>query len=77
MLFEYIPRDGICVDCVIILSNVRFPVFRGIGIRMTEPVYLSPSFDDVLPGYLFLQVSVCKSRIFSQIETYFHELLEM
>ncbi|XP_005653863.1 putative methyltransferase NSUN6 isoform X2 [Sus scrofa] len=28
---------------------------RGIGIRMTEPVYLSPSFDDVLPGYLFLQ----------------------
>ncbi|XP_077010898.1 tRNA (cytosine(72)-C(5))-methyltransferase NSUN6 isoform X5 [Tamandua tetradactyla] len=28
---------------------------RGIGIRMTEPVYLSPSFDNVLPNYLFLQ----------------------
>ncbi|XP_038611581.1 tRNA (cytosine(72)-C(5))-methyltransferase NSUN6 [Tachyglossus aculeatus] len=28
---------------------------RGIGIRMVEPVYLSPSFDNVLPGYLFLQ----------------------
>ncbi|XP_032205444.1 tRNA (cytosine(72)-C(5))-methyltransferase NSUN6 isoform X3 [Mustela erminea] len=28
---------------------------RGIGIRMTEPIYLSPSFDNVLPSYLFLQ----------------------
>ncbi|XP_001509484.3 tRNA (cytosine(72)-C(5))-methyltransferase NSUN6 isoform X2 [Ornithorhynchus anatinus] len=28
---------------------------KGIGIRMVEPVYLSPSFDNVLPGYLFLQ----------------------
>ncbi|XP_063094039.1 tRNA (cytosine(72)-C(5))-methyltransferase NSUN6 isoform X2 [Cavia porcellus] len=28
---------------------------KGIGIRMTEPIYLSPSFDNVLPGYLFLQ----------------------
>ncbi|XP_066243512.1 tRNA (cytosine(72)-C(5))-methyltransferase NSUN6 isoform X1 [Saccopteryx leptura] len=28
---------------------------KGIGIRMTEPVYLSPSFDNVLPSYLFLQ----------------------
>ncbi|KAB1254052.1 putative methyltransferase NSUN6 [Camelus dromedarius] len=28
---------------------------RGIGVRMTEPVYLSPSFDNVLPSYLFLQ----------------------
>uniref|UniRef100_A0A2K6EI01 NOP2/Sun RNA methyltransferase 6 n=1 Tax=Propithecus coquereli TaxID=379532 RepID=A0A2K6EI01_PROCO len=35
----------------------------GIGIRMTEPVYLSPSFDNVLPGYLFLQVSIYKSKI--------------
>lgn len=31
------------------------PDLKGIGIRMTEPVYLSPSFDNVLPGYLFLQ----------------------
>ncbi|XP_008822346.1 putative methyltransferase NSUN6 isoform X1 [Nannospalax galili] len=31
------------------------PDLRGIGIRMTEPVYLSPSFDSVLPGYVFLQ----------------------
>ncbi|ELW47391.1 putative methyltransferase NSUN6 isoform X2 [Tupaia chinensis] len=31
------------------------PELKGIGIRMTEPVYLSPSFDNVLPGYLFLQ----------------------
>ncbi|XP_063583570.1 tRNA (cytosine(72)-C(5))-methyltransferase NSUN6 isoform X5 [Pongo abelii] len=30
-------------------------VIRGMGIRMTEPVYLSPSFDNVLPRYLFLQ----------------------
>ncbi|XP_063525681.1 tRNA (cytosine(72)-C(5))-methyltransferase NSUN6 isoform X4 [Pongo pygmaeus] len=30
-------------------------VIRGTGIRMTEPVYLSPSFDNVLPRYLFLQ----------------------
>ncbi|XP_075683698.1 tRNA (cytosine(72)-C(5))-methyltransferase NSUN6 isoform X2 [Rhinoderma darwinii] len=28
---------------------------KGKGIRMTEPVYLSPSFDNVLPGYVFLQ----------------------
>ncbi|XP_012368131.1 putative methyltransferase NSUN6 isoform X1 [Octodon degus] len=28
---------------------------RGVGVRMTEPVYLSPSFDNVLPSYLFLQ----------------------
>ncbi|NXH22652.1 NOP2 methyltransferase, partial [Bucco capensis] len=27
----------------------------GMGIRMTEPVYLSPSFDNVLPRHLFLQ----------------------
>ncbi|XP_072432026.1 tRNA (cytosine(72)-C(5))-methyltransferase NSUN6 isoform X1 [Chiloscyllium punctatum] len=28
---------------------------RGVGIRMTEPVYISPSFDNVLPSLLFLQ----------------------
>ncbi|XP_077124434.1 tRNA (cytosine(72)-C(5))-methyltransferase NSUN6 isoform X1 [Ranitomeya variabilis] len=28
---------------------------KGKGIRMTDPVYLSPSFDNVLPGYIFLQ----------------------
>ncbi|XP_041421529.1 NOP2/Sun RNA methyltransferase 6 L homeolog isoform X3 [Xenopus laevis] len=28
---------------------------RGKGIKMTEPVYLSPSFDNVLSGYIFLQ----------------------
>ncbi|XP_075068031.1 tRNA (cytosine(72)-C(5))-methyltransferase NSUN6 [Mixophyes fleayi] len=28
---------------------------KGKGIRMTEPVYLSPSFDNVLPGNIFLQ----------------------
>lgn len=27
---------------------------------MTEPIYLSPSFDNVLPSYLFLQVSKIK-----------------
>ncbi|XP_073912677.1 tRNA (cytosine(72)-C(5))-methyltransferase NSUN6 isoform X3 [Castor canadensis] len=31
------------------------PALKGIGIRMTEPIYLSPSFDSVLPSYLFLQ----------------------
>ncbi|XP_015002058.3 tRNA (cytosine(72)-C(5))-methyltransferase NSUN6 isoform X2 [Macaca mulatta] len=31
------------------------PELKGMGIRMTEPVYLSPSFDNVLPHYLFLQ----------------------
>ncbi|XP_004691339.1 PREDICTED: putative methyltransferase NSUN6 [Condylura cristata] len=31
------------------------PELKGIGIRMTEPVYLSPSFDNLLPGYVFLQ----------------------
>ncbi|XP_006907059.1 putative methyltransferase NSUN6 [Pteropus alecto] len=31
------------------------PELKGIGIRMTEPVYLSPSFDNVLSSYLFLQ----------------------
>ncbi|XP_010858374.1 PREDICTED: putative methyltransferase NSUN6 [Bison bison bison] len=30
-------------------------VSLGVGVRMTEPVYLSPSFDNVLPSYLFLQ----------------------
>ncbi|NWH81710.1 NOP2 methyltransferase, partial [Piaya cayana] len=28
---------------------------NGMGIRMMEPVYLSPSFDNVLPSHLFLQ----------------------
>ncbi|XP_068091686.1 tRNA (cytosine(72)-C(5))-methyltransferase NSUN6 isoform X2 [Hyperolius riggenbachi] len=28
---------------------------KGKGIRMTEPLYLSPSFDNMLPGYIFLQ----------------------
>ncbi|RMC04921.1 hypothetical protein DUI87_18096 [Hirundo rustica rustica] len=28
---------------------------KGLGIRMIEPVYLSPSFDNVLPNHLFLQ----------------------
>ncbi|NXT61091.1 NOP2 methyltransferase, partial [Chaetops frenatus] len=28
---------------------------KGLGIRMIEPVYLSPSFDNVLPSHLFLQ----------------------
>ncbi|KAM4027830.1 tRNA (cytosine(72)-C(5))-methyltransferase NSUN6 isoform 2-T2 [Anomaloglossus baeobatrachus] len=28
---------------------------KGKGIRMTDPVYLSPSFDNVLPRYIFLQ----------------------
>ncbi|XP_033367597.1 tRNA (cytosine(72)-C(5))-methyltransferase NSUN6 isoform X5 [Parus major] len=28
---------------------------KGLGVRMTEPVYLSPSFDNVLPSHLFLQ----------------------
>lgn len=36
----------------IFCSNI--PI-KGKGIRMTEPVYLSPSFDNVLPGYIFLQ----------------------
>uniref|UniRef100_A0A8C2S130 SAM-dependent MTase RsmB/NOP-type domain-containing protein n=1 Tax=Capra hircus TaxID=9925 RepID=A0A8C2S130_CAPHI len=27
-----------------------FPFFRGVGVRMTEPVYLSPSFDNNLPS---------------------------
>ncbi|XP_025253042.1 putative methyltransferase NSUN6 isoform X1 [Theropithecus gelada] len=31
------------------------PELKGMAIRMTEPVYLSPSFDNVLPRYLFLQ----------------------
>ncbi|KAJ8376739.1 hypothetical protein SKAU_G00073190 [Synaphobranchus kaupii] len=28
---------------------------KGVGIRMVEPVYLSPSFDDLLPSLVFLQ----------------------
>ncbi|XP_065253803.1 tRNA (cytosine(72)-C(5))-methyltransferase NSUN6 [Emys orbicularis] len=28
---------------------------KGIGVRMTDPVYLSPSLDNVLSSYLFLQ----------------------
>ncbi|XP_077010894.1 tRNA (cytosine(72)-C(5))-methyltransferase NSUN6 isoform X4 [Tamandua tetradactyla] len=39
--------------CVCSRNCVSFKM--GIGIRMTEPVYLSPSFDNVLPNYLFLQ----------------------
>ncbi|XP_004605538.2 tRNA (cytosine(72)-C(5))-methyltransferase NSUN6 isoform X1 [Sorex araneus] len=31
------------------------PELKGVGIRMTDPVYRSPSFDSVLPGYVFLQ----------------------
>ncbi|XP_045390327.1 tRNA (cytosine(72)-C(5))-methyltransferase NSUN6 isoform X4 [Lemur catta] len=39
--------------CLCSRNCVSFQI--GIGIRMTEPVYLSPSFDNVLPSYLFLQ----------------------
>uniref|UniRef100_UPI00398F701A tRNA (cytosine(72)-C(5))-methyltransferase NSUN6 n=1 Tax=Pristiophorus japonicus TaxID=55135 RepID=UPI00398F701A len=28
---------------------------RGVGIRMTEPVYISPSFDNLLSSFMFLQ----------------------
>uniref|UniRef100_A0A803TNB3 NOP2/Sun RNA methyltransferase 6 n=1 Tax=Anolis carolinensis TaxID=28377 RepID=A0A803TNB3_ANOCA len=28
---------------------------KGLGIKMIEPIYLSPSFDNLLPSYLFLQ----------------------
>ncbi|XP_049633753.1 tRNA (cytosine(72)-C(5))-methyltransferase NSUN6 [Suncus etruscus] len=31
------------------------PELKGIGVRMTDPLYRSPSFDSVLPGYVFLQ----------------------
>ncbi|XP_012516349.1 PREDICTED: putative methyltransferase NSUN6 [Propithecus coquereli] len=45
------------------------PELKGIGIRMTEPVYLSPSFDNVLPGYLFLQGEVIAlDKIFNKVE---------
>nr|XP_008521214.1 PREDICTED: putative methyltransferase NSUN6 isoform X2 [Equus przewalskii] len=37
---------------------------KGVGIRMTEPVYLSPSFDKVLPSYIFLQLSASCSVFF-------------
>lgn len=30
--------------------------FRGVGVRMVEPLYQSPSFDGVLPSLVFLQV---------------------
>ncbi|XP_066886609.1 tRNA (cytosine(72)-C(5))-methyltransferase NSUN6 isoform X3 [Kogia breviceps] len=36
-------------------SRNRVSLKIGIGVRMTDPVYLSPSFDSVLPSYLFLQ----------------------
>lgn len=36
--------------------NILYMFFSGMGIRMIEPVYLSPSFDNVLPSHLFLQV---------------------
>ncbi|XP_048379269.1 tRNA (cytosine(72)-C(5))-methyltransferase NSUN6 isoform X2 [Stegostoma tigrinum] len=31
---------------------------RGVGIRMTEPVYISPSFDNILSSFVFLQGEV-------------------
>ncbi|XP_078394511.1 tRNA (cytosine(72)-C(5))-methyltransferase NSUN6 isoform X1 [Cetorhinus maximus] len=30
-------------------------ILRGVGIRMTEPVYISPSFDNFLSSFVFLQ----------------------
>uniref|UniRef100_A0A8D0H8F5 NOP2/Sun RNA methyltransferase 6 n=1 Tax=Sphenodon punctatus TaxID=8508 RepID=A0A8D0H8F5_SPHPU len=30
-------------------------LLKGLGVKMTEPVYRSPSFDNVLPSYLYLQ----------------------
>lgn len=36
------------------LLSVSF--FRGVGVRMVEPLYQSPSFDGVLPSLVFLQV---------------------
>ncbi|KAG9476581.1 hypothetical protein GDO78_003231 [Eleutherodactylus coqui] len=42
---------------------------KGKGIRMTEPVYLSPSFDNVLPGYIFLQGEViAMDKIANKVE---------
>lgn len=63
MLLGYVLRNGVCINCNLYTLIFNFLLFRGIGIKMTEPVYLSPSFDNVLPSYLFLQVSICKSDI--------------
>ncbi|XP_030045789.1 tRNA (cytosine(72)-C(5))-methyltransferase NSUN6 isoform X2 [Microcaecilia unicolor] len=30
-------------------------LLKGLGVKMTVPVYLSPSFDKMLPGYVFFQ----------------------
>lgn len=37
-------------------SVIVVSYFRGIGVRMEEPLYQSPSFDGVLPNLAFLQV---------------------
>ncbi|XP_027261069.1 tRNA (cytosine(72)-C(5))-methyltransferase NSUN6 isoform X3 [Cricetulus griseus] len=45
------------------------PDLKGIGIRMTEPIYLSPSFDNVLPSYLFLQGEVIAlDKVLNKVE---------
>ncbi|XP_053118111.1 tRNA (cytosine(72)-C(5))-methyltransferase NSUN6 isoform X2 [Hemicordylus capensis] len=36
------------------LFNSNGPL-KGMGIKMTEPIYLSPSFDNMLSSYVFLQ----------------------
>uniref|UniRef100_A0A8D2IM91 NOP2/Sun RNA methyltransferase 6 n=1 Tax=Varanus komodoensis TaxID=61221 RepID=A0A8D2IM91_VARKO len=36
------------------IFNSNSPL-KGMGIKMTEPIYLSPSFDNMLSSYLFLQ----------------------
>lgn len=39
--------------------TVFFNFFRGVGVRMVEPLYQSPSFDNILPSLVFLQVVMC------------------
>ncbi|KAJ8277621.1 hypothetical protein GJAV_G00077660 [Gymnothorax javanicus] len=46
--------NGVAEMCRAHIFCSNEPV-KGVGIRMVEPVYLSPSFDDLLPSLVFLQ----------------------
>lgn len=50
------------LKCIKLIFDFFFMFFRGLGIRMIEPVYLSPSFDNVLPSHLFLQVYLFQNQ---------------
>lgn len=46
---------SMCNACTILLLKLLFYLTRGVGIKMTHPLYEAPCLDDVLPDLVFAQ----------------------